>query len=279
MPSLWIVERDPIVETALRARGHSVVMNAGDIDGAMSAFFASLPGDNPCPDPLPSHFPSPVLLLPDDPALSPDYFVWGTNRFVSDRLREVFSLPDAAASWVECQVIAPLVRGRYWLFHPTVVKQAVDMQRSVLRLGSHVSAKTGATLPAVSGMEALRFVDGIEAYPGLLVDRTLGSGRLLASDEVARAVVAAGCTGIVFVHPMWITPGANTGVVLGPKGPERRFYDDDLRRVVKVQVVEPSVADLGRQVTVEPSGPATASGTSHASEAQVAQGMDLQKLR
>lgn len=246
MPKFWVIEPDPIVETALRALRRQLVLNAHDIDAAIRAFFASLPGDSPWPDPLPADFPAPVLMLPDDPALHPDYFVWEGERFVSDRLRRTLNLPDDAASWVECEVVAaPTGRPRYWLFRSRVAHPVVDLRHSAIRLTSHVSAKTGARGQLVNGVKALKFVDGFTPRSPVLIDRTIDNAKLLATDAVARAVIAADCTGLVFVHPMWVIPGASTGVVLGRTGFERRFYDDAQTRVADVHLVDPEVADRG----------------------------------
>ena len=64
----------------------------------LRAFYASLPGDRPWPDPLPADFPVPRLRMPHS-GLAPDFFKWGPWRFVSARLRATMALPDWAVDY------------------------------------------------------------------------------------------------------------------------------------------------------------------------------------
>jgi hypothetical protein len=245
MNKYWLIKKSRVTDSAFKSLRYQIFINQGEVQRADRAFNMSLPGDAPWPDALPSDFPRPKLYLPADDKFLADLINHGGDIFVSEKLKDLFDLPSDAASWVECEVFS---EGRqnlcYWLFHPRSFMRFVDIKRSDIKLQCMVSAKTGNSFENAYAVNSIRFFEGLDPPSPVFFDHVLGSRYLFINESLARLIVAKGCTGIDFVHPLWL--GAyEDETFLGPGGPERRVYNNAWTRVLKVKPIDPSVADLG----------------------------------
>jgi hypothetical protein len=246
MNKYWLIKESRVTDSAFKNLPYQIFMNQGEVWDATRDFNLSLPGDAPWSDALPSDFPKPKLYLPADDKVLADFIDHGGDIFISEKLKDLFDLPMDAASWVECEVFSEggQKNFRYWLFRPRSFMRIVDFKRSPLKVRIKNSAKTGNPYEMAYAVDGVRFVEGLDPPSPVFFDHVLGSRYLFINDSLARLIVAKACTGIDFVHPLWLGTYEDE-IFLGPGGPERRVYNDAWTRVLKVMPIDPSVADLG----------------------------------
>jgi hypothetical protein len=251
MTKFWLISGSRLVFSAFASLRYQVFLNQGEVGDAKRAFNLSLPGNAPWSDALPSDFPNPKLYMPVKDKVLVDFIQYGTDIFVSEKLKNLFALSSNAASWVDCEVSSEGSQNlRYWLFHPRSFMKIVDIKKSAMKSQAQISAKTGEPYEMVSAVDGIRFFDGLEPCSPVFFDQVLRQQYLFITDSLAKVIVAKGCTGIDFLHPLWL--GHVEGeIFLGPDGPEQRVYNNALTRVLKVKPVDPSVADLGPSTSSE----------------------------
>lgn len=118
-------------------------------------------------------------------------------------------LPADAAQFVPVSNVSrpPRARAaRYTLLRVLAAARAIDGGRSDCHVDRPVSAKTGTEFLRFTGVTAIRFLPGFVAPAGLFREAAAPT-LVFATDALAERVVAAGCTGVQFRHPLWLAPG------------------------------------------------------------------------
>jgi len=142
----------------------------------------------------------PVDLVIDCPDFAPDYFVWGGLSLVSATLREALALPPGIAEYL------PVDAGRsrpeaiaqdYRVMNPLLVRPLVDLKRTahervpVQRADGSIGEDILLT-PERRQYWCADFTADVPLF------RAAHSGAIIADDELADRVLAAGATGAVF---------------------------------------------------------------------------------
>jgi hypothetical protein len=209
-PRLWVLGEQYEAREALkslRANDEIDFLSYDDVTDAIRAFNLSLPGDGPWPNPLPASFPRPVLRMSNNesPLSAPDFFKIEGWYFVSLHMREVMGLPDWAVSYVPAVIETGSRRAHahnYALMYPLAIGDAIDEQASVCTIEQYSSAKTGNLVTDIGGFGQVRFKSGLKVPSDLFIN-AVNSILIFATDELAQRVLAAGCTGVQFEHPLW----------------------------------------------------------------------------
>lgn len=209
-PRLWIVEQQDETHNALRSfrrNDEFDLLSYDEVLDAIRAFNLSLPGDGPWPDPLPASFPHPVLRMPRDESVlsAPDFFEIEGRYFVSQHMREVMGLPDWAVSYVPAVIERGSRRAQahdYAMMYPLALADAIDLEASVCTVEQFNSNKTGHLVTDIGGFGQVRFRPGLKVPCDLFIN-AVSSIVVFATDDLARRVLAEGCTGAQFAHPLW----------------------------------------------------------------------------
>ena len=253
MQRLWSVGPDYESRNCLRhytLTEELALISANQMDYAIPAFFARLPGDGPWPDALPADFPQPVLRMPDD-GFAPDFFAWGSWQFVSRRLREVMALPEWAVSYLPARIEQGSDAARqqdYAVMYVRAFTDAIDIDASDCQWERAISAKTGLPYISVSPISVMRFKPWVKPPCDLFIDST-ASIELLATDALAERVLQAGCTGIEFVHPLWMFAPDGNYVLRTADGCGRMLWDE---AGDEYEIVPFDLAEADRGMPVEP---------------------------
>ena len=215
-PRLWILGEQYETREAVRSfrRNDELdLVTYDDVIDAIRAFNLSLPGDGPWPTPLPANFPRPVLRMPRDesPLSAPDFLEIEGRYFVSGHMREVMALPDWAVSYVPAVIESGSRRAHargYAMMYPLALADAIDPEASVCTVDTDKSAKTGNLVAFIAGFGQVRFKPGLKA-PCDLFRNAVSSLLIFATDDLAQRVLAEGCTGVQFEHPLWFRAHGN----------------------------------------------------------------------
>jgi hypothetical protein len=230
-PRLWCFDYDYDVEAAMsraQDRGQFDLLNDRQVTTAEMAFYRSLPGRWPWPDPFPADFPHPRFRIAD-PAATGDFFKWGTYRIVSRRLRAAMALPEWAVHYVPVDLDdscrAAHEKDYAWM-QTLAFAEAVDYRHSPgCKWSTAISAKTGEPYISISWLDRIRFMPGLHV-PADLFNDVNASAEYFATDALAERVLAAGCTGVWFVHPLWRAEGDGSYVIRTAEGMGRVLWDD-----------------------------------------------------
>ena len=253
MQRLWKVGPDYVCRTSMRqyiVSDELALLSANQMDEALPAFFASLPGDEPWPDALPADFPAPVLHMPDD-GFAPDFFEWGSWQFVSRRLREAMALPEWAVSYLPARIERGSDAARqqdYAVMYVRAFTDAIDIEASDCRWEHAISAKTGQPYISVSSLSVIRFKPWVKPPCDLFIDST-ACIQLFATDALAERVLQAGCTGIEFEHPLWMFAPDGNYVLRTADGCGRMLWD---QAGEEYEIVPFDLAEADRGMPVEP---------------------------
>lgn len=227
---LWLLTDDPATSQAgIYPRSGGRVLNGAEVFEASAAFNASLLGDGPWSDPWPPDFPRPRVRFAE--GRLPDYNVVQNMPFISDRMRRAMALPEHDAQLLSVRNVSrpPRARSaRYSLLHVLAHARAIDGERSDCHVDRPVSAKTGEQVLRFTGLTGIRFLSGLEP-PADLFRETAAPMVVLATDALAERVIAAGCTGVQFRHPLWFAPGFDE-VIRTRDGAARLVWDASGRR-------------------------------------------------
>ena len=211
----------------------------------LRSFYASLPGDSPWPDSLPSDFPIPRLRMPDS-GLAPDYFKWGMWRFASARLRAAMALPDDAVDYRPAVIEGGSHQARdqdYALMYVRAFAAAIDLETSDLGWRQVISHKTGNPVISVSGISQIRVRPDLDVPADLFTDAN-ATIVLLATDALAERVMAAGCTGVWFVHPLWHIGWDSSYVIRTAEGFAKVTLSPDWK-LQEIEQIAEDAADAG----------------------------------
>lgn len=228
---LWLVREEPLHSVRLDEvlMAHDIdITNGLQISEAMREFNLSLPGNSPWPDALPENFPIASLKLPVSD-FSPDFIVLEHRWFMSAKLLAAMALPDWVADIRPIDLVAGGAEARAKDYHFVRVRafaDAIDFAASDARLSKFRSAKTGAMITSVDWLSRIRIREGFKPTADLFEDATAQT-RCFATDALAERVLAAGCTGIAFVHPQWFAEPDGDAVIRTAAGIERMCWDDD----------------------------------------------------
>lgn len=204
LPPWWWVWDDP--KTAARydsyilRRGSRAVQNAEEISTAELDFMYRARTQHTNVLPLPPEVPPPRLALPAR-LFAPDFFYSGSFIFVSRLLREVLALPPEVVEYTPAEVVDPVeaVQAKDYQRMRVLPEEAgaLDPERSGCEIKEYPSP--------INGQMVRRFgwPDPIVLHPGFRPRTPLfrlaeSPTIVLATDELAQRVMAAGCTGIHF---------------------------------------------------------------------------------
>ena len=252
MQRLWSVGSDYICRTKVDdyLPKQLALISANQMDYAIPAFFARLPGDGPWPDALPADFPQPALRMPDD-GFAPDFFEWGKWLLVSRRLREAMALPEWAVSYLPARIVQGSEAARqqeYAVMYVRAFADAIDFEASDCVVEKRLSAKTGNPYLSVSQIAVMRFKKWLQPPCDLFIDHT-ALIELLATDALAERVLKAGCGGIQFRHPLWISHPLGDYVIRTADGCGRVLWDEAGE---EYEIVPFDLAEADRGMPVEP---------------------------
>ena len=253
MHRLWKVEPD--YDCSSRVRHYTLtdelaLLSANQMDYALPAFFASLPGDDPWPDALPANFPQPVLRMPDD-GFAPDFFAWGKWLFVSRRLRGAMALPEWAVSYLPARIeqgSEAARRQEYAVMYIRAFTEVIDIEASDCRWEQAISAKTGQPYISVSSMSVMRFKPWVKPPCDLFIDSNFPIVPLV-TDALAERVLQAGCSGMAFLHPLWMYEPDGNYVLRTADGCGRVLWDEAGE---EYEIVPFDLAEADRGMPVEP---------------------------
>lgn len=241
---LWLLTEDPgTSQIACYPKSAGRVLNGAELFERSLAFNASLPGDGPWSEPWPADFPTPRVRFAE--GRLPDYNVVQNLPFVSDRMRRAMDLPDGAAQFVPVENVSrpPRARAaRYSLLRVLAQARAIDGERSDCHVDRPVSVKTGAEVLRLAGVTAIRLLSGFEP-PADLFREIAAPTIVFATDALAERVIAAGCTGVQFRHPLWFAPGFEE--VVKTQGGVARLAWDARGRGYAFEPISLELADAG----------------------------------
>ena len=248
MTRLWVWQEASdtyAARTRAQHEGQFRLLSGHQLEDALVAFYASLPGDRPWPDQLPADFPVPRLRLPDT-GFAPDYVERGSWRFASARLRAAMALPDRAVDYRPAVIEEGSRQAHdqdYALMYVRAFAAAIDLETSDLGWRRIISHKTGNPVISVSGISQIRVRPDLDVPADLFKDAN-ATIVLLATDALAERVMAAGCTGVWFVHPLWLISPDSSYVIRTAEGFAKVTWFED-RDDTEIRPIAADVADAG----------------------------------
>jgi hypothetical protein len=153
--------------------------------------------------PTPPELPAPILVFTQGKSL-PDFAMSSSFFIVSERLKLLIEQFEVHGEFIRCKVRheqqIPVTKS-YFFFNILDAVECFDFERSAYQMSPH----------GVDGIDKLVLVDDaangkhlfrIGQMPSTrLNDRAMRIPLVCASDELATAVISAGCTGVRFVLP------------------------------------------------------------------------------
>lgn len=227
---MWVVKEELGAWTR-RSESHV----AGEIElvsgqalyDAKMAFFESFETLGPYAVPFPADFPEPVLKLPAAD-FAPDFFTLENWKFVSAKLIAAMALPSKIVDLRPARVVegSSAARARrYHLMHIHTFEDIIDYEASDCETHRFRATRTGEMVRGVDWMARIRFKPDVPPPADLFGDR-VDPVLTFATDDLAARVLAAGCTGIEFQHPLWFSE-IGVRVVRTPAGVEKHVYAAD----------------------------------------------------
>ena len=101
--------------------------------------------------------------------------------------------------------------------------RAIDGESSNCHVEHYRSAKTQAECQRYVGLTCIRLHPGFRP-PAALFRDSVETTVVFATDALAERMIEAGCTGVLFRHPLWFAPGCEQ-VVKARNGAARVVWD------------------------------------------------------
>jgi hypothetical protein len=143
-----------------------------------------------------------ILTLED---FDKDFFRWGGDMFVSERMREAMALDASEAQFfeVDASQSAPLPRSKnYQIMQPEITEELSDPEKSDYEMREIMPNLP----PAPTYVRRIAFRAGVAPKHNLFFDRFF-SLELFCTEAFASRVLEAGCTGMRFTDPSSLAGG------------------------------------------------------------------------